>query len=64
LFFFRSGAALQGIVEAMDSWKIDLGDPISANRELVDQQSSTTNKQINLSNSSQQMMKNFSRSQH
>jgi hypothetical protein len=50
---FRSGAALQGIVEAMDSWKIDLGDPISANRELVDLQSSTTNKQINLSNSSQ-----------
>jgi hypothetical protein len=48
----------------MDSWKIDLGDPISANRELVDLQSSTTNKQINLSNSSQQMMKNFSKSQH
>jgi hypothetical protein len=35
-------------------------DPISANRELVGLQSSTTNKQINLSNSSQQMMKNFS----
>jgi hypothetical protein len=48
----------------MDSWKIDLGDPISANRELVDLHSLTTNKQINLSNSSQQKMKNFSRSQH
>jgi hypothetical protein len=47
----------------MVSWKIDLGDPISANRELVDLQSSTTNKQINLSNSSQQMRKNFSKSQ-